>query len=614
MVWGLDMQRQDALLINLAGRQRMLLQQTARLALDAGVGETGSNQEIQDSAQLFAATLEAMLHGGYVQYMPGENVWLTETHVPGIRSTLEQLSIDWIEYKALLDAIQLTPRNGPRHVELAGLIKGQVSRLEANAHTVVDLMEKGTAARLRRLRMMQFGFLAAALALLAAGAMLTRASVLRPLYELSRATERLKENDLNTRVDIQGPREIRALSRSFEAMRQNLQTARAELMALTAELEQRIKQRTRELDALHEVSHQITSRLDMNHVLHSVTDKVRTLLDGDAAMLCLLDESKEYLRLQAMSGKPLIPVYENYMSTINHASQALTSPNAVLCRGDACAGGCGLFTKAHAASHLVAPLRIGDNVIGAVCVGSAKPRHFPPESAQLLTKLSNTAAIALQNAQLYTQAERVATLEERHRVAAEMHDGLGQMLSCIGLMTDQTTDLLAQGDELAAMEKIEQTREMVGKAIAEVRRAINSLISEPGSRPGLCSQIKQVVDEFSAETGRRVEWSADAEPGPECPVETVDQVLNVTREALKNAARHSGAEQIAVRLSASGSDYCLVIEDDGRGFDASRPGPSGHFGLQIMRARAAHIGGKAEILSAPGKGTRVQLTWPTEAV
>ena len=119
--------------------------------------------------------------------------------------------------------------------------------------------------------------------------------------------------------------------------------------------------------------------------------------------------------------------------------------SAMICGVSSCQGGCRMLSDEYRVSHLAAPLRIGDRVIGALCVGSPAQNHFAAESADMLTKLANVAVIALENARLFAQAERVATLEERRRVAAEMHDGLGQTLSYLGLMTDQVVEFLSDG-------------------------------------------------------------------------------------------------------------------------------------------------------------------------
>ncbi len=610
MVWGLETQRRDALVINLAGRQRMLAQQMARLAFEAGAGQDVTNASLQEVEQTFDQTLRALLDGGTAPYLSDADVTLPVTRDPGIIAALNEVSLIWSEFRALLDELQRTSRGDPSFTILLQSVEQKSSVLAAQADEVVRLYAANSIAKINRLRAMQFGFLFAALILLGAGARITRKSALEPLRELARAAKRLGGNDLESAVQVEGPEEMRALSESFDSMRKNLRASRSELLALTSTLEKRVAQRTRELEALNEVSREIASQLDVRIVLNSVTKKARRLLNGDSAMLCLLGERKQRLHLQAASGLPAPDAGRETVSTVNQASAVLASPRALVCRDGQCVGGCGLLSETHAASHAVAPLRIGEKVIGALCVSSSTSNHFTNDSADLLTKLANTAAIALQNAQLYAQTERVATLEERHRVAAEVHDGLGQTLGYLGLMTDQAVELLAEGRDDTALERLRKTRETIEKAASDVRRAINNLMDDSPAEFHLCERLQEAVEEFAEET--RLSVALRAESPPRCTRQVAEQALNVAREALNNAARHAEARNILVRVGQFNGHHFISVEDDGRGFDSSQPEPNGHFGLKIMQARAAHIGGQVEIESAQGRGTRVTLTWKAD--
>jgi signal transduction histidine kinase len=272
-----------------------------------------------------------------------------------------------------------------------------------------------------------------------------------------------------------------------------------------------------------------------------------------------------------------------------------------------------MLSAEYRTSHLAAPLRVGDRVIGALCVGSPVQNRFAAESADMLTKLANVAAIAMENARLFAQAERVATLEERRRVATEMHDGLGQTLSYLGLMTDQVVEFIANGREGAALEHLNKTRETIGKATRDVRRAINSLMDETPLQTNLCANLREALDQIASEHSLKAEWRVDADAAPECSPQAAEQVYNITREALVNAARHANAKQLSVQVGRNNGDYFVIIEDDGQGFDTSQPAPGGHFGLRIMQARAKHIGGRVEIQSMTGRGTRVTLVWTLDA-
>ncbi|NOH04898.1 MAG: GAF domain-containing protein [Chloroflexi bacterium] len=586
MMWGSETQRQDALLINLAGRQRMLAQQMGRLAFESGSGETIPNAALQEAEQTFDQTLHALRDGGDAPYLSDTIVSLPITRDREIRFALDEVTLTWSDFRALLADLQQTPRDDPSFSVMLQSVEEKSSVLVERADEVVRLYEADAIAKVNRLRAMQFGFLIVALILLGAGAWITHKSALTPLKELSFAANRLGENDLDTAVQVGGPDEMRALSESFDSMRKRLRASRSELLDLTSTLEERVLQRTRELDALNEVSREIASQLDVKFVLKSVTDKARALLGGDSAMLCLLDDAQQYLLLKSVSGVPSIETMDR-MSTVNRASAVLTSQQALICSNAQCVGGCGLLSNTHSASHVVAPLRIGENVIGALCVSSSQADHFSKESADVVTKLANTAAVALQNAQLYAQAERVAMLEERHRLAAEMHDGLGQTLSYLGLMTDQTTEFLSRGQGEPALEQLQRTRETIEKATADVRRAINSLMDELPPALDLRARLQNVMDEFSEET--RLQVNSRMEAAPDCSHQVAEQVLNITREALKNVARHAEAKYITVQLGQENGHYFIVIEDDGKGFDTSQPEPSGHFGLQIIQgARRAH--------------------------
>ncbi|HUH98508.1 MAG TPA: GAF domain-containing protein [Anaerolineales bacterium] len=610
MYWGLETEQQDALTINLAGRQRMLSQQMARLAFASGAGQEANNTALQGAEQAFDQTLHALLYGGAAPELPDPDVMLPVTRDPQIVSALDQEDLTWTKYRAMLDNLQRTAQNDPSFSQTLQSIQRTSGTLAQQADAVVRLYETASNEKIDRLRAIQFGFLAGAFLLLGIGAWTTRQSVLKPLQRLSQAAVRVGGNDLDTVIPAEGPAEMRELAKSFDAMRINLNSSRQELVRLNESLEARVAQRTRELETLNEVSREISSRLDIQQVLDSVTEKARSLLGGEVASLCLVDDNQHWLKLQAISGPKNAVQGDAVLVEDELAGAVLGSRQALLCGTDACRSGCRMLNARYRTSHMAAPLRIGERVIGALCVGSPAQNRFAGETTDMLTKLANAAAIALENARLYAQAERVATLEERRRVAAEMHDGLGQTLSYLGLMTDQVVDFLSEGQDEAALERLRKTREAIGRATAEVRRAIHDLIAESPPEIDLCDGVQTSVNEFASENKIPVIWHIDRDALPKCSSRTAEQVLNITQEALKNVAHHAQAQHITVGVGQIDDQSFIAVEDDGIGFDTSRPEPSGHFGLQIMQARAAHIGGTLEIESTPGKGTRLLLRWP----
>jgi signal transduction histidine kinase len=219
-----------------------------------------------------------------------------------------------------------------------------------------------------------------------------------------------------------------------------------------------------------------------------------------------------------------------------------------------------------------------------------------------------------------------ATLEERQRLAAEMHDGLAQTLNYMRLMTE-LAKLQIEADQLdRAQDTLQRIQAALNQSESEVRQSIASLQETFPPYYTLQEQLASLAEQFTPgevsitwETTVNVPWSF--------PVSRLSRVLRVIR-ALLNACQHAQANHILLRLEQPGNYIRLTVEDDGTGFEVNhlpedngsgngrgdeRDQRRGHFGVKIMRARAARIGGELEIVSAPKQGTRLTLTWPIVA-
>lgn len=607
--WGVQTLQQDSLTVNLLGRQRMLAQQMTRLALQLHNGDKLTLAALQESEQMFSQTLSAMQNGGAAPYLANSYITLPPTRDPQLLAALAEEKTSWDAFRSILETIiSSTPASSS--IILQTSLEAQSDDLVQKADAVVHLYEATSTAKANRLRAIQIIFLACALILLAIGAWITRRSLLKPLQDLGLAAKRLGENDLDSQVQVNGPTEMRALSQAFDEMRSRLYTAREELIQSNATLELRVTQCTQELETLNEASREISSRLDIQQVLNSVTEMARTLLGGEVASLCLVDTNQHWMKLKAISGPQHAVVGKTMRADDVFTNAVLAGDQAMICGLGSCRGGCRMLSDEYRTSHLAAPLRLGNHVIGALCVGSPSKNQFAAESADILTKLANVAAIALENVRLFAQAERVATLKERRHIAAEMHDGLGQTLSYLGLMTDQVVEFLSDGKESSALQRLHKTRETISKATSDVRRAINSLMDETPTNKDLCIRLRDTLDEIASQHDLESVWRSDADSAPECSPQTAEQVYNIAREALVNAARHANAKMVSVQVGRSDGNYFVTIEDNGQGFDTTQPAPGGHFGLQIMQARAKHIGGMIELQSISGHGTRIMLMWP----
>ena len=600
--WMVNDQHQDARVINLAGRQRMLVQQMTSQALQIGSGDDRQDhqQALSEAQAVFEQTLEALLNGGETYYLPGQMVSVPAATSREIQDGLAELQIAWQTFRTHLAALQMDAPGSPGFESALRSIQALSPQLTGQADRIVRLYEADSEHKVARLRRVQAGFFVCAGGLLVFGVVMTRRHIIAPLRALQRAAGKIGAGDLSSPIKGQGPPELAALAASLDAMRVQLKT-------LTTGLESRVAQRTRELTALHEVLREVSSRLEIEHVLQSVTSKARDLLDSEVAFLCLIDEAGELLALTAYKGPQDAVCGARTLARHSVAGQVLGRRQAMICDAD----GCQNIAPQYRASHLVAPLRIGERIIGALCVGSARPFAYSQEQVSLLTELANSTAIALENARLYEQAERVATLEERQRIAADMHDGLAQTLSYVKLKADRLAPLIEQGEAGPAAAELALIGQAIDRANDELRHSIASLRSAPvADRPlqvqlaELVASLSQPSDDFSVEVAMPEGDSVVLDSA-----ETV-QIVRVVQEALHNTRRHASAAHVTIRLDRQERDYRLIVQDDGCGFDMAGAAGQGHFGLSIMQARAARIGGTLSLRSAPGQGTQVILTWP----
>jgi signal transduction histidine kinase len=198
-------------------------------------------------------------------------------------------------------------------------------------------------------------------------------------------------------------------------------------------------------------------------------------------------------------------------------------------------------------------------------------------------------------------------LDERARLARELHDTLAQDFVGLAALLDAIA-LGWKADTTAAAQKLELARRMVRHSLTEARRSVMDLRAAALQGQTLGEALASAAPLWSA--GRSIEVRLDiAPPGAILPEETEQHLLRIAQEAVHNAARHSGAHTVTVRLRAEHDDLVLAIVDDGRGFDVSNAfdPAGGHFGILGMRERAGRIGGRLELRSTPGGGTVVEV-------
>lgn len=235
---------------------------------------------------------------------------------------------------------------------------------------------------------------------------------------------------------------------------------------------------------------------------------------------------------------------------------------------------------------------------------------FTPEDALLLDMYAVAAAAAIQNAERLEEAQRLATVEERERIARDLHDDLGQLLGFLTAKVQAVRELVAAGRSAQASTELTELESAARELSAQVREAILGLrTSAVPDRP-----LPEVIEEYAAElgiqSGLRIELETSPDVGASLSGQARYQVLRIVQEGLSNARRHASAQRVAISLQERDGVVEVEVRDDGRGFDPSRAASSGRFGLKTMRERAQSLGGTLAVRSAPGAGTTVVATIP----
>ncbi len=367
---------------------------------------------------------------------------------------------------------------------------------------------------------------------------------------------------------------------------------------------QRREQHTR---ALYEVGLEIVSSQDLTRVLRQVTTHAWQLVDGTCAALCLVNESTGRLALVQTAGDAAGLGSESD----GHAMLAMGVRSGLA--GEA-GHGCTLLGEGHHDNTLRSPLIVGSTVVGELCVVPARGTAFTADERALLAGLADMAAIAIHNSRLLERERQVAVLEERDHIAREMHDTLAQVLGYLHLKAASTRKRLQAGEVERAEEELEEMQDLANEAYVDVREAILGLRETVAPTGGIIGSLRQYLQKFGRQAGIEARLQAAANAVTTLAPEAEIQLLRVVQEALTNVRKHADATSAVVRLENMDDDLRISIEDDGRGFDASRvdrdEGRS--FGMRSMKERVERAGGRFSVESSPGSGTRIVVLLPLD--
>ena len=271
----------------------------------------------------------------------------------------------------------------------------------------------------------------------------------------------------------------------------------------------------------------------------------------------------------------------------------------------------GWWPSAHPqmASFLGVPIRSRDGVLGALYLTDKEDEPgFTEEDERLIQMLAAHAAIAIENARLYERGRELSFVEERNRLARDLHDSVVQKLFGI-VLAAQSAATLFDRDQDSARAQVEKLQELTQDAIQELRSLIFQLRPAAVESDGLAAALAKHVQVLRRVHRQDIDLEVTGEPRLRPDID--DEVFRIAQEALHNGLKHAAAGRLQLLLDEGERRLVLTVRDDGVGFD---PGATAHrsrrLGLTSMEERATALGGTLTIDSAPGKGTTIELEVP----
>lgn len=378
------------------------------------------------------------------------------------------------------------------------------------------------------------------------------------------------------------------------------------------------EQRVRQLEALTRIASSFTLEHSLERLMDDIAQEILRASTARFTTITLTDGIARP-KLVAMAGQPdefreaMQDAYDAGASSA--ANQAIIDRRTILLhdvRRDRAedpryAPARRFFEDESWDSALVVPIVYGDRGLGVVTSAYPANRDPDPEEVSFLEAIADQAALAIENARLYQRASAAAALEERQRLARELHDSVSQALYGIALGARTARRRLGDDAPATVAEPLDYVLSLAEAGLTEMRALIFELRPESIATEGLVAAIGRQVAATQARYGITVNASLPNEP--EIAIEAKEAIYRIAQESLHNTVKHARATAVDVTLGREDGRLVLVVKDNGQGFDPEGEFP-GHLGLRSMKERAGGVGGTLSITSAPAEGTTVRLEVP----
>jgi signal transduction histidine kinase len=386
-------------------------------------------------------------------------------------------------------------------------------------------------------------------------------------------------------------------------------------------------------EGLRDILVVLNSDRNLPGILDYLVTQGRTLLGADACVIYRLDRDQQSIVIEARTGLPEpfsvfgeLPLDSGEPPEVSSLRGPILSPVPVVqsdltyrdvqSAGDGViAGGAvqawiGLLAT-HYRSLLSVPLVVKNSYYGSLGLYYRASRAFANRDTSLALSFASQAALAIENAQLRLQAEHAAVLQERSRLARDLHDSVTQSLYSLTLLAEASRRLATAGDLVQVKDAITRLGEIGQQALKEMRLLVYELRPLVLRREGLLRALRLRMETVERRAGVDAQLVVEGELGLSPQLE--EQLYHLTQEALNNVLKHASATAVTVRFERVGGRVRVEVVDNGRGFELDQPGREGGMGLVTMRERVERLGGTFAVESQPAQGTRISVSLDSPA-
>ncbi|HFD80263.1 MAG TPA: GAF domain-containing protein [Gammaproteobacteria bacterium] len=442
-----------------------------------------------------------------------------------------------------------------------------------------------------------------------------RRGLVAPLDELRHWVRKMREGELDARLPEARQPDFRRLYKDINALGERLESLSLDLQSEVEKQTQRIQQKTHSLEILYDVAANINAARDLEDLLTRFLHTLKDVVDARAGTVRMLTSEGDMQLIAASGLAPEVVEQEQLVSVDRCLCGKAAQSGEVHALDDL--QGCGRFAgrpffEDDRVEMIAVPLRYRGQVLGVYNLFTQHHGLVEREDMKnLLTSIGHHLGMAIEKSRLDEEANRLSIMEERTRMANELHDSLAQSLASLKFQVRVLDEILHSGKESALWQELELIENSLDEAYTELRELI-AHFRAPVDKRGLLPAVQQAMERFRRDSGisafLQLEWEQ-----AELPSEVEIQVLRIIQEALANIRKHSQANAVRVLMRANPADgYMVLIEDDGVGIPEKLTdgAPGEHLGLKILQERAARIGGDLKIESESGEGTRIILRFP----